>query len=203
MPVPIDFRLLGIVGDTTGVECFISTVSEHASMSFGMMLRDPSHDSDRTRQLCADALKVGVPENLTLISNSLPVDGVRSVHYTAAQLDRLVQEQERVGISTKPFGVSTHSLDQAIDAERLGASYITFSPIFPTASKPEHPGAGLEALQVICRNVRIPVFALGGIDADTASACIDAGAWGVAGISFASPERRATLQQLIHLLGQL
>ncbi len=61
-------------------------------------------------------------------------------------------------------GVSTHSLKEAIDAEKNGADFITFGPVFETPSK-LHYGApvGTEALSDIKKNVRIPVFGLGGI----------------------------------------
>ena len=82
------------------------------------------------------------------------------------------------------FGVSCHSLEDAVRAEQEGASYVLLAPVFDPLSKaPSGPALGLEGLAAVCRAVRIPVWALGGITEDNAPACIAAGAAGVAGIT--------------------
>ncbi|MEO1631220.1 MAG: thiamine phosphate synthase [Bacteroidota bacterium] len=80
-------------------------------------------------------------------------------------------------------GYSAHSLDEAQQAQADGAAYVFFSPIFPTASKPGHPGAGLDALRTVCEAVAVPVVALGGVTPATVPACLDAGAHGVVVLS--------------------
>lgn len=82
------------------------------------------------------------------------------------------------------IGVSCHELKEAERAEAEGADFVVFSPVFPPVSKPTYgPAKGLEALQAVCRAVKIPVFALGGISRDNAGGCLAAGATGVAGVS--------------------
>ena len=81
-------------------------------------------------------------------------------------------------------GVSTHSMESARHAEYGGAHFITFSPIFDTPSKKEYgPPQGLDQLQAVCRDVNLPVLALGGIRKDHVSTVLDQGAFGVALIS--------------------
>jgi len=77
-------------------------------------------------------------------------------------------------------GKSCHTLEQAIEAEKEGADYIYFSPIFevPNKSKP----VGLEKLKEVCERVNIPVYALGGITEDKIESVLRAGAYGIAGI---------------------
>jgi thiamine monophosphate synthase len=60
---------------------------------------------------------------------------------------------------------------------------VVFGPIFPTASKPGHPGVGLEALEEVVSSVPIPVYALGGVTPERVPQIADTGAHGVAGIS--------------------
>lgn len=80
-------------------------------------------------------------------------------------------------------GASCHTMGSALGAERAGADYIYFSPIFKTPSKLNFgPPQGLERLAQICSAVRIPVFAIGGIGAENAKSCLEAGAAGIGAI---------------------
>ena len=81
-------------------------------------------------------------------------------------------------------GVSTHNLDEASAAERGGADFIVFGPIFETASKEAYgEPVGVEALAETAARLSIPVLALGGITLSNFQQTLDAGAAGVAGIS--------------------
>lgn len=77
----------------------------------------------------------------------------------------------------KLIGISTHNLNQAIQAEAGGADYIGFGPIFPTATKenPE-PVVGVAGLREARVKVRIPIVAIGGITAKNAADVHAAGA---------------------------
>jgi len=81
------------------------------------------------------------------------------------------------------IGVSCHSLESARAAERAGADYIFFGPVFETPSKMAFgPPQGAKRLKEICASVNIPVLAIGGVNLENARACIEAGAAGVAAI---------------------
>jgi thiamine-phosphate pyrophosphorylase len=78
-------------------------------------------------------------------------------------------------------GISCHTVDELQRAADAGADYATYSPIFPTVSKPGYgPALGLDALCAACDAVALPIVALGGIELSNARACIDAGAAAVA-----------------------
>jgi len=63
------------------------------------------------------------------------------------------------------IGVSTHSVDEAREAEAAGAGLITFGPVFETESKRRYgPPVGVAMLARVVEAVKIPVFAIGGID---------------------------------------
>ncbi|MEJ5368701.1 MAG: thiamine phosphate synthase [Bryobacteraceae bacterium] len=82
------------------------------------------------------------------------------------------------------IGVSCHTIEELIEAEREGADYALFSPVFRPLSKDDpRPIHGLDGLRRACSAVRIPVLALGGVTAGNARLCVEAGAAGVAGIT--------------------
>jgi thiamine-phosphate pyrophosphorylase len=79
------------------------------------------------------------------------------------------------------IGFSTHNLDQALEADKLPVDYIGVGPVFWTSSKENpDPVLGLERLAEICRAVRKPVVAIGGITTDQARQVQTAGAHSVA-----------------------
>lgn len=81
------------------------------------------------------------------------------------------------------IGVSCHSLDEAREAEAAGADYILLGPVFETPSKIAFgPPLGLASFRNISSQIRTPALALGGITAERARRCIEAGAAGIAAI---------------------
>jgi len=82
------------------------------------------------------------------------------------------------------IGVSTHNLTEAREAEAGGADFITFGPVFETPSKLAFgPPVGLRKLANATRELRIPVFAIGGIKIKDVKRVMENGARGVAVIS--------------------
>lgn len=61
------------------------------------------------------------------------------------------------------LGTSVHSAAEAVEAEALGASYLTAGHIYATDCKKGLPPRGLSFLKEICQSVSIPVYAIGGI----------------------------------------
>lgn len=101
---------------------------------------------------------------------SLPVEEAKRLLKEQAGADFLV-------------GASRHSLAFALDAERRGADYLIFGPVFETPSKKRFgPPQGLERLAELCTRVAIPVMAIGGITEENAKQCLAAGASGIAAI---------------------
>ena len=81
----------------------------------------------------------------------------------------------------KIIGISTHDLDQARAAERAGADYIGFGPMFGTRTKATgYEARGPEMLQQIRGAVTLPIVAIGGITEANVQEVWQAGADSVA-----------------------
>ena len=79
------------------------------------------------------------------------------------------------------IGRSVHSIEEGKIAVDEGADFLLLGSIFETPSHPDLPPLGLGTLDRVAR-LGLPVIAIGGITADTATAARDSGAWGVAAV---------------------
>jgi thiamine-phosphate pyrophosphorylase len=104
--------------------------------------------------------------NAVLIINDFPdiaiCAGADGVHL--GQDDLPLKEARKIMGRNRIIGISTHSLEQATVAEKDGADYIGFGPIFPTLTKDAGRPKGIEMLHEVKKKVNIPVVAIGGIN---------------------------------------
>lgn len=103
-------------------------------------------------------------------------------------------------------GRSTHSPEQAAAAHAEGADYIGFGPLFPTGTKPGRPSIGLQDIAAVQSAAGdMPVFCIGGINADTLPAVKTAGARRVVIVSWLlqQPDIAAAAQQVRAELGDM
>ena len=123
--------------------------------------------------------------------------GANGVHLTSKSLP--------ANIIRKTFGpdlligASTHSLAELTQAKNRGADFAVFGPVFETKSKAGYGDpVGLEMLREAATAVApFPVLALGGIDLENASDCINAGASGIAAIGlFDDPDLGSVVDEL-------
>jgi thiamine-phosphate pyrophosphorylase len=111
--------------------------------------------------------------------------GAAGVHLgeKSLPLEAVTEWRRATGRMEFRIGVSCHSLESAGMAERGGADYIFFGPIFETPSKAAFgPPQGLDRLREVCASLKIPVLAIGGVNLENARACLAAGAAGIAAI---------------------
>ena len=101
------------------------------------------------------------------------------------------------------FGCSVHSPESLHIAEKSGADYLLFGPVFDTPSKRKYGAPqGLEKLGQICQSTTLPVFALGGITPENGVHCMAEGAYGIAGLSIFQDTSRFvdTLEQFYRIV---
>ena len=122
-------------------------------------------------RLCAEAGVVSIVNDhvdLALAS------GASGVHL--GQKDLPLAEARRLMPEDAVIGVSTATVEEALLAEREGASYIAVGAIYPTSSKSVTRPAGLETLEAVAKSVAVPVVAIGGINAGNVGPVMEAGA---------------------------
>ncbi len=92
----------------------------------------------------------------------------------------VAQARKILRIRSKFIGKSTHSLEQALEAEKEGVDYIGVGPVFSTPTKPLYEPVGIDLVSRVADSVRIPFVAIGGIDAENMEQVLEAGARRVA-----------------------
>jgi thiamine-phosphate pyrophosphorylase len=139
-------------------------------------------------ELVLAVIGVAMPRNVPVIVN----DDIDAAFESGADGVHLGQEDwvsipksERADrlANMRIVGLSTHSLTQALQAERDGANYIGVGPVFATATKPGVTPVGLDLVQEAAGRVAVPFFAIGGINLDNLDAVRSAGATRVAVVS--------------------
>lgn len=98
-------------------------------------------------------------------------------------------------------GVSARTVDEALRAQESGASYLGVGAVVPTSTKPDAADVTLEELAAICREVSIPVVAIGGLNARTVPILENSGADGIAVVSalFAADDIQSQAKELVSL----
>ncbi len=91
--------------------------------------------------------------------------------------------EARTLMGQRLVGRSVHSIESAVAAEREGADYVIFGPVWPSPSHPEEKPQGIQALAEVARAVGVPVLAIGGVTSERAEECARAGAAGYAAIT--------------------
>ena len=125
------------------------------------------------------ALAVGA-DGVHLRSKDISPEDVRKIWRTAR------------GAAGPIVGVSCHTAADVMAAEKSGADFVVFGPVFAKKDAVEAGATGLELLRSVCRS-KIPVLALGGVTVENAASCVGAGAKGVAGIRIFQGHDAATV----------
>jgi thiamine-phosphate pyrophosphorylase len=150
-----------------------------------IQLRGKQKSIDELADLASALHEITCRSSVPLIVNDhaevaakVPVEGVH-----------VGQDDDSVAVARKKagrkliIGRSTHSLEQAREAQREGTAYIGFGPIFATPTKPDYQPIGLKDVKQVHVDVTLPIFCIGGIKIDNLADVIGAGARRVAIVS--------------------
>ena len=139
-----------------------------------------------------------------LIMNDRPdlalLSGADGVHL--GQDEVTVQDARRILGQDRLIGLSTHTLEQGRQGVLEGADYLGVGPTFPTTTKSFREFPGLEFVQQMAAEIRLPWFAIGGINGSNLRDVMQAGATRVA-VSSAICRSSNPEQVARQLLGEL
>ena len=145
----------------------------------GIILREKDMNPEEYKELAVSVMEICEHYGVKCILHSFP-DVAISLHADAIHLPlhllrELSQEQKT---HFEVLGASCHSVEDALEAQALGCTYITAGHVFETDCKKGLPGRGVEFLHSVCAAVDIPVYGIGGIDVDNIALVRNAGASG-------------------------
>jgi len=129
----------------------------------------------KLRRITKDYNALFIVNDFVDIAICVNADGVH-----LGQDDLPLKEARRMIGKDRIIGISTHSLEQAIEAEKNGADYIGFGPVFHTLTKDVGKPKGIDILREVKNHTKIPIVAIGGINLENIRSVLDTGVDAVA-----------------------
>lgn len=179
--MPHEMKIRCITNRHLAVQDYFTQIEQIAQAGpEAVIIREKDLQEDAYEQLAARVIAVCAPYHVpcilhTYVGAAMRL-GVKAVHLPLPLLQSLPEEQKAY---FSVLGASVHSTDEALLAQKAGASYLTAGHVFATDCKRGLPPRGLSFLKEVCTACELPVYALGGIHAQNAASCVRAGAAGV------------------------
>ena len=175
-----DWQLYVILDRAAAHGCDLADIAQ-AAIAGGadvLQLRDKTADAASLIHQARALLGITRRSHVPLIINDHPEVALAvdagGVHL--GQDDLSIAAARRLLGPKKLIGRSTHSLAQALEAERQGADYLGVGPVFATPTKPAYAPVGLPLVTQAAARLQTPWVAIGGIDASNAGRVVQAGA---------------------------
>lgn len=195
-PLPRQLLVTPDVASRTQIAAFASQLAQALARGTRLVqLRNRSLDADGYRALAESALALTHAAGAQLILNPPQdvadrwLDAANGKHAsTVPQADGWHLTSARLmTCHARPAGwklvsAACHDTAQLAQATRLGLDFVTLSPVLATATHPDATPLGWPAFTALAAQTSLPVFALGGMRADTLTIARHAGAYGIAAI---------------------
>lgn len=169
------FKIICVTDRKSCKEDFLTRIEKIASAKPDRIIfRDKNCSNEEYTETALKVLEIGnrygVP--CSMYGNS---DKFSDIHMTMPMLRNISPKDID---SVRFAGVSVHSVDEAVEAEKMGVDYVIAGHIFETDCKKGLAPRGLDFLKQVCNAVKIPVYAIGGISPENISQIVKAGADG-------------------------
>lgn len=133
----------------------------------GIVLREKDLSESEYFSLAKQVLKICQKYNVRCVLHSF-VNTAKRLECPAIHLPlpilRTLDDKDKAFFTT--LGASCHSIEEAVEAQKLGCTYITVGHIFETDCKKGLSGRGLKFLHNVCERITIPIYAIGGISVE-------------------------------------
>lgn len=164
---------------------FLQTLNENINNGIRLVqFRAKSLNCDQYKELADAVIVICHAGGCKVLLNSCYESGLQShadgIHLSSSQLMKI---ETRFLSEDKLVSASCHNLDELIHANKIGCNFIVLGPVNKTTSHPESIPMGWEMFSTLCRESRIPVYALGGVTPEHLRVSWENGAQGVSGIS--------------------
>ena len=141
-----------------------------------VQLRDKKGSAKEILDFCRKVLKI-TKHKIPFIVNDRAdlalVSGADGLHVGQEDLD--YEQARKLMGRGKIIGVSCQNLGHALKAQAEGADYIGFGSVFQTQTKPGRQAMDLDLLQKVIKQVKIPIFPIGGISRENIGRLIPLG----------------------------
>ncbi len=181
--IPKSANLYLLIDCSLPIDPFAIAVREFVDAGVDLLqLRDKACEGGRLVAYARAATHALAKTNSKLIINDRVdvalASGAAGVHL--GQEDMAYADARRIAGPDLWIGLSTHSIEQAVEAEEAGADYIGCGPTFPSQTKCFDAFPGTQFLSQVAKQISIPAFAIGGIDSNNLDQVLQVGCTRVA-----------------------
>lgn len=160
---------------------FLKRIEEIAACRPGaIILREKDLSEDEYERLAEKVMRICSGEGVFCILHSFAAaakkTGAKGLHLP---LSMLLRAEKSELLPFEAVGASCHSAEEAAAAQARGCTYVTAGHVFETDCKAGLAPRGTEFLENVCKSVKIPVLAIGGINRENAWKARRAGAAGL------------------------
>ena len=172
-----------------------------------IQIREKELSYEAFERLARDVKKVTDEYHVPFVVND-EVELAKAIHADGVhigQSDKALVEARALLGEDKIIGVSAHSVEEAVEAERNGADYLGVGSVFNTSTKLDASAVSMETLKAICDAVSIPVVAIGGVNKGNIPELQGSGVDGVAVVSaiFAAKDIQKETSELLTVTRQM
>lgn len=179
-------NISGLFRQVNKVGVDLVQLREHASSD-----RDFLKHAKIIKRICSRQT-IFIINNRLDIAQLINADGLH-----LGQSDLPIRQARRILGKNKIIGISCHNLIQALKAQVEGADYISIGPVFRTQVKPDLKSINLKLIKMIKKRIKLPLFAIGGINHSNINRVFSSGIQGIAlcrAICCAKDVKQATLE---------